>query len=443
MPLPIPSLDDKSFDDLTAEGHAFIPRVFPVWTDHNESDPGVTVMELFAFLVESLIYQVDRVPDRTLVNLARLAGVVPRAEDSPQDLLARAAAKLSTPTCAVTSDDVVTLVRRGLLEVKPPLPTALPVGTEVGLLAVTSSGATLAAATPPAGAALTLTTGLVPQPGDLLAIGSPAGDEAFEVVTARTVDRSTAQVAVTLAEPTRLAHDAGAQVDLLTAGGPPDTRLAALAAAGAVTVAIVPEEGWPTAGVLRFYGAGVHYAAARPAVARVAVTAVSPPGMADTVRAVLVPGGPPDRRPVPADSLLQQAYDLLRAGTPLTTRIRTVPPAYRPVRIAVTVIRDVATQLRKDTVQAAVENALGTFLSPLRGGADGQGWDFGRAVYRSELYALLEDVQGVDHVMALLLDGDEAVAALPLATDPVLAAATLADLDDLTVTVLDPGAEAW
>jgi hypothetical protein len=210
-----------------------------------------------------------------------------------------------------------------------------------------------------------------------------------------------------------------------------------------VTVAIAPGDGWPTAGVLRFSGAGVHYAAARPAVARVAVTAVSPPGGADVVRAVLVPGGPADRRPEPADSLLQQAYDLLRAGTPLTTRIRTVPPAYRPVRIAVTVIRDVAAQLRKDTVQAAVENALVTFLSPLRGGADGQGWEFGRAVYRSELYALLEDVRGVDHVMALLLDGDEALAALPLATDPVPAAETLADLDELTVTVLDPGAEAW
>jgi hypothetical protein len=442
--LPIRSFDDKSFDDLTAEGHAFIPRVFPAWTDHNESDPGVTLMELFGFLVESLIYQADRVPDRTLVNLARLAGVVPRAGDSPQDLLARAAAKLSTPTCAVTSDDVVTLARRGLLEVKPPLPAALPAGTEVDLLAVTSSGTALATATPSAAATLTLaTTGPALQPGDLLAIGPPDGDAPFEVVAAEAVDRSTAQDVVTLAEPTRLAHDAGTQVGMLTAGGLPGARLASLAADGAVTVAIMPGDGWPSAGVLRFSGTGVCYAAARPAVARVAAIAVSPPDGADMVRAVLVPDGPPSRRPVPADSLLQQAYDLLRAGTPLTTRIYAVPPAYRPVRIAVTVIRDVATQLRMDTVQAAVGNALVTFLSPLRGGADGQGWEFGRAVYRSELYALLEDVRGVDHVMTLLLDGDEAVAALPLATDPAAAAETLADLGDLTVTVLDPGAEAW
>jgi hypothetical protein len=442
--LPIRSLDDKSFDDLTAEGHAFVPRVFPAWTDHNESDPGVTLMELFAFLVESLIYQADRVPGRTLVNLARLAGVVPLAGDSPQDVLARAAAKLSTPACAVTSEDVVTLARRGLFEVKPPLPTALPAGTEVGLLAVASSDAALATSAPPAAArlTLTLTTGRVPQPGDLLAIGPPDGDEPFEVVTAEAVEYA-AQVLVTLAEPTRLAHDAGVQVGLLTAGGVPGTRLAALAPAGAVTVAVVPGDGWPSAGVLRFSGENVCHAVARPAVARVAVTAVSPPGGADVVRAVLVPDGPPDRRPVPTDSLLQQAYDLLRAGTPLTTRIHAVPPAYRSVRISVAVIRDVATQLRKDTVQVAVENALVTFLSPLLGGADGQGWEFGRAVYRSELYALLEDVRGVDHVMTLLLDGDEAMAALPLAPDPASAAETLADLGDLTVTVLDPGAEAW
>ncbi|MDN3354886.1 hypothetical protein [Actinomadura sp. DC4] len=438
MPLPIRSLDDKSFDDLTAEGHAFIPRVFPAWTDHNESDPGVTLMELFAFLVESLVYQADRVTDRTLVNLARLAGVEPRAGDTPQDLLARAAARLSTPACAVTADDVVALALNGLFQVKPPPATALPAGTEAGLLTVASSGASLAEATPAGAAALTLTAGPVPRPGDLLAVGPPAGDEAFEVVTARSVDQSV----VTLEEPASLAHDAGAPVAPLTSG-PPGTRLAALAPAGAATVAIVPGDAW-TAGVLRFTGedGAVSYAAARPAVARVSVTAVAPAGEPDVVRVVLVPAGS-GGRPVPAEPLLQQAYDLVRNGTPLTTRIRTVPPAYRPVGIAVTVVRDVATQLRKDTVQAAVENALVTFLSPLRGGAAGQGWEFGRAVYRSELYALLEDVRGVDHVVTLLLDGDESLAALPLAADPAAAAETLADLDDLTVTVLDPGAEAW
>jgi hypothetical protein len=38
------------------------------------------------------------------------------------------------------------------------------------------------------------------------------------------------------------------------------------------------------------------------------------------------------------------------------------------------------------------------FLHPLKGGRDGKGWPFGRAVYRVDLYHVIEDVPGVDFV---------------------------------------------
>lgn len=74
MTLPIPDLDDRDFDQLAGEARALIPRNLPAWTDHNPSDPGITLQELFAFLVEISIYQVNRVPDRSLRRFADLGG---------------------------------------------------------------------------------------------------------------------------------------------------------------------------------------------------------------------------------------------------------------------------------------------------------------------------------------------------------------------------------
>ena len=62
MAMPLPNLDDRSFDDLTAEARALIPTVLPEWTDHNPSDPGMVVVELLAWLTEMLLFQVNEIP---------------------------------------------------------------------------------------------------------------------------------------------------------------------------------------------------------------------------------------------------------------------------------------------------------------------------------------------------------------------------------------------
>ncbi len=72
MPLSLPNLDDRSFDDLLTEARALIPSRAPQWTDHNPSDPGITLIEMFAYLAEMLIYRLNRVSDanrRAFVNL--------------------------------------------------------------------------------------------------------------------------------------------------------------------------------------------------------------------------------------------------------------------------------------------------------------------------------------------------------------------------------------
>lgn len=48
MPLTPPNLDDRTFADIVAQAKTLIPRYVPEWTNFNESDPGITMVELFA-----------------------------------------------------------------------------------------------------------------------------------------------------------------------------------------------------------------------------------------------------------------------------------------------------------------------------------------------------------------------------------------------------------
>jgi hypothetical protein len=75
MPLPTPILDDRSWDDLREELVRRIPVYNPEWTDHNASDPGITLLELFAFLGENLLFRFNQIPDATRLAFLRLLGV--------------------------------------------------------------------------------------------------------------------------------------------------------------------------------------------------------------------------------------------------------------------------------------------------------------------------------------------------------------------------------
>lgn len=77
MGLPIPNLDDKTFEELVKEARSLIPRYAPEWTDHNVHDPGITFMELFAWLAEMQIYQLNRVTDANYLKFLALLGLQP------------------------------------------------------------------------------------------------------------------------------------------------------------------------------------------------------------------------------------------------------------------------------------------------------------------------------------------------------------------------------
>ncbi|MGW4996454.1 putative baseplate assembly protein [Streptomyces hydrogenans] len=75
MTLPSPHLDDRHFQGLVDEAKRLVQRRCPEWTDHNVSDPGVTLIEAFATMVDQLVYRVNRVPEKSYRTFLDLIGV--------------------------------------------------------------------------------------------------------------------------------------------------------------------------------------------------------------------------------------------------------------------------------------------------------------------------------------------------------------------------------
>lgn len=75
MPLPAPSIDDRKYQDLLNEALARIPVHTPEWTNFGPADPGVTLIEVFAFLTESLLYRANQIPERNRGKFIDLLGV--------------------------------------------------------------------------------------------------------------------------------------------------------------------------------------------------------------------------------------------------------------------------------------------------------------------------------------------------------------------------------
>ena len=260
MALTLPTLDDRDFDRLTRDAIALIPRHQPAWTDHNESDPGITLVELFAFLTEAAIYHLDRIPERSLERFAALVGVARHDREAVGETLRRAFVAVRARERAVLADEFAGLVLAACPEVARAYAVARP------------------------------------------AVGDLFSDEVIIDVT-------------------------------------------------------------------------------------------------------VLPHAPDDPAPVPSPELLSEVFALLDERRLITTRLAVVPPTYRGVVVEAEVL-PAAGLIDPAALRRRAEAAIGTFLHPLAGGVDGAGWPFGRALFRSELFRVLEGVDGVDHVTALNLGAD-------------------------------------
>ena len=75
MSLNAPDLDDSSFQEIVDDVKRQIGRRCPEWTDHNVSDPGVTLIELFAWMTEMTLFRLNQVPERNYVKFLEMIGV--------------------------------------------------------------------------------------------------------------------------------------------------------------------------------------------------------------------------------------------------------------------------------------------------------------------------------------------------------------------------------
>ncbi len=269
MSITLPNLDDRRFDDLVEEARSMIPAYAPDWTDHNAADPGITLIELFAFLSEMLIYRLNRVTsENTLafVRLIRGPAWSPDPAKTPVDEVHDAVLELRRMERAVTSADYERLA-------------------------------------------------LNAAPARIARVRCALGSDL---------------------------HD--------TEG----TSLAAGARSADVSIVIVPP----------IDGSGLN--------------------------------------PKPDSALIESVRLYLEPRRLLTTRLLVMGPAYLTIGIGLTVVR--RADVFDDAARLDVVNALQRFLHPLHGGADGRGWPFGRAVYVSEIYDLLDRVPSVDYVRKTTVD---------------------------------------
>lgn len=70
-----PDLDDRKWQDLVNQARDLIPIYAPEWTDHNPSDLGMTLVELFAWLVEGMIFRLNQVPEKNYLEFLNLVGI--------------------------------------------------------------------------------------------------------------------------------------------------------------------------------------------------------------------------------------------------------------------------------------------------------------------------------------------------------------------------------
>jgi len=75
MAVPVPNLDDRTFADLVTQARQRIAQSCPQWTDLSVHDPGMALLEAFAYLTEVMLYRLNRLPERAYVEYLNLLGV--------------------------------------------------------------------------------------------------------------------------------------------------------------------------------------------------------------------------------------------------------------------------------------------------------------------------------------------------------------------------------
>lgn len=117
MPLQPPRLDDRDFQSLFQEARNRIPRYLPEWTDWNDSDPGITLLQLQAWLAETILFRLNQLPDLNYVKFLQLLGVEQRpAQPARASLTFVLKDKVDAPDVLIERRTIVGVSARDLEE---------------------------------------------------------------------------------------------------------------------------------------------------------------------------------------------------------------------------------------------------------------------------------------------------------------------------------------
>jgi hypothetical protein len=311
MSIALPNLDDRNYSDLVEEARALIPKYSPEWTNHNPSDPGITLIELFAYLAEILIYRLNQVSDANIYVFLKLLNG-PKWEPSEGKSLSEevrdTVLALRRPHRAVSCRDFEDLALEAALEAAKQQRQQSENSWEEVASALSGFEETKAPRLP-----------LVRTSWDM-----------------------------------KRAH-------------------------------CVPERNLESQDkVLRYAEAPGH------------------------MSVVIIPGGDEtNSTPRPTRGMIQAVQAYLEERRLVTTRVHVVGPRYLKVGVRFTLwltpdVLDLPSEseskISEKTIRDSAERALKRFLHPVTGGTDGKGWPFGRNVYVSELYELLDVLPAVSYV---------------------------------------------
>ena len=178
MTLPQLKLDDRDFQSLVNEARLRIAKTCPEWTEHNVSDPGITLIELFAWMTELTIYRLNRIPDKLHVELLELLGIrlgPPRAAQTDlrlrltgpaDDVIAIPRGATEVGTLRTAADESIIFQTTDDFAIKPMRPAAYVLSRDSQIKNVAVADGV---AKPHGGEQLAF--GSPPQPGDALHLG--------------------------------------------------------------------------------------------------------------------------------------------------------------------------------------------------------------------------------------------------------------------------------
>lgn len=198
--LEAPNLDDRTWQDIVDQARALIPTYAPEWTDHNPSDLGMTLIELFAWMVEGLIYRLNRVPEKNYIAFLNLLGIT-RDPATPASvwLTYRANKETTVPkgsqaaTAQTETEDAV------IYETDMDWPI-LPINLETVLLLRGQPGAMTYT---------NVTTKLAAAPASGLSISIPDGQSATLLLGFDRASSAMMRVQIRFAQPTNLTINTG------------------------------------------------------------------------------------------------------------------------------------------------------------------------------------------------------------------------------------------